>query len=60
MCAWVIKQSLSMQKVLTDSVLTKRVKAELKVIEEIEQPYAKKTYRGSFFPEEKVLSALLY
>lgn len=49
-----------MQKVLTDPILTKRAKAELKVIEEIEQPYAKKTYRGPFFPEEKVLSALLY
>lgn len=58
--AWVINQSLSMQKDLTDPVLKKRAIAELKVIEEIEQKHASKTYGIPFIPEEKVLPALLH
>jgi hypothetical protein len=49
-----------MQKVLTDPILTKRAKAELKVIEEIEQKHASKTYGIPFLPAQKVLPALLW
>lgn len=57
--AWVINQSLSMQEHITDALLKKRAIAELKVIEEIENKHAQRTYGIPFFPEENVLPALL-
>lgn len=57
--AWVINQSLSMQEAITDTLLKKRANAELKVIEEIENKHANKTYGIPFLPEENVLPALL-
>ncbi|WP_158860789.1 arsenical pump-driving ATPase [Lunatibacter salilacus] len=57
--AWVINQSLSMQEAITDILLKKRAIAELKVIEEIENKHANKTYGIPFLPEENVLPALL-
>ncbi|MFN3996177.1 arsenical pump-driving ATPase [Algoriphagus sp.] len=57
--AWVINQSLSMHEGITDALLKKRAIAELKVIKEIENKHADKTFGIPFLPEENVLPALL-
>lgn len=57
--AWVVNQSLSMQEDITDALLKKRAIAELKVIEEIENNHADRTFGIPFLPEENVLPTLL-
>lgn len=57
--AWVINQSLSMQEGISDALLKKRALAELKVIGEIVNKHANRTYGIPFLPEENVLPALL-
>lgn len=57
--AWVVNQSLSMQKGLQDPLLKSRSMAETKVIKEINEKHASKTFGIPFLPEENLLPALL-
>ncbi len=57
--AWVVNQSLSMQKGLEDPLLKSRAMAETRVIQEIDTKHATRTYGIPFLPEENLLPALL-
>ncbi|UZH54162.1 arsenical pump-driving ATPase [Salinimicrobium tongyeongense] len=57
--AWVVNQSLSMEKGLQDPLLKSRALAEKDVIQTIQKDLSKRTYGIPFIPEEKLLPALL-
>ncbi|WP_018615855.1 ArsA-related P-loop ATPase [Segetibacter koreensis] len=57
--AWIINQSLSMQKLITDPVLKSRAAAEIDVIKTIESKLANKTFGIPFIPEKDVLPVLV-
>lgn len=57
--AWVVNQSLCMQKGLKDPLLKSRAMAETEVIKTIQTDLAAKTYGIPFLPEKELLPALL-
>ncbi len=57
--AWLVNQSLSMQKEIKDPLLKSRALAEGKVIQTIRKDLAKRTFGIPFLPEEELLPALL-
>jgi len=57
--AWVINQSLSMQKDLKDPLLKSRAFAEVDVINKIDENLTKRIYGIPYLPQENILPALL-
>lgn len=57
--AWVINQSLSMQKNLKDPLLKSRALAEVEVINKIDETLTKRIYGIPYLPQESLLPALL-
>jgi len=57
--AWVINQSLSMQKNLKDPLLKSRAFAEVDVINKIDENLTKRIYGIPYLPQENILPALL-
>lgn len=57
--AWLINQSLSMLKGISDPLLNSRSRAETQVIERIKDTYAKRTFGIPYIAEKKLLSVLL-
>ncbi|TVR80078.1 MAG: arsenical pump-driving ATPase [Chitinophagaceae bacterium] len=57
--AWIINQSLSMQKNISDPLLKSRALAEVKVVNEIDEKLAAKIYGIPYIAEEQLLPALL-
>jgi arsenite/tail-anchored protein-transporting ATPase len=57
--AWVINQCLSALKDLRDPLLRKRASSEIRIINTIKDTLSKRTYGIPYFPEEKLLPALL-
>ncbi len=57
--AWVVNQSLSMQKGLEDPLLKSRAIAEGDSIQTIQEDLAERTYGIPFLPEENLLPALI-
>ena len=57
--AWLVNQSLSMLKGISDPLLKSRASAETDVIETIKKTYAKRTFGIPFIAEKKLLPALI-
>ena len=57
--AWVINQSLSMQKNLKDSLLKSRALVEVDVINKIDETLTERIYGIPYLPQENILPALL-
>ena len=57
--AWIINQCLSAVTSLTDPILRQRATSEIRIIETIREKLSSRTYGIPFFPEEKLLPALL-
>ncbi|PIQ19041.1 MAG: hypothetical protein COW66_03470 [Flavobacteriaceae bacterium CG18_big_fil_WC_8_21_14_2_50_34_36] len=57
--AWIINQSLAMQKNIKDPLLKTRAMAEVEVIHTIENTLAKRVYGIPFLPKDALLPALL-
>ncbi|TVR77405.1 MAG: arsenical pump-driving ATPase [Saprospirales bacterium] len=57
--AWVVNQSLSLQKGISDPILQKRAMAESSIFSEIANNCTNRMYAIPFLPEENLLPALL-
>lgn len=57
--AWLINQSLSMLKGISDPTLKSRANAEIQVINTIKEMFSQRTFGIPFIAEKKILSALL-